>query len=110
MNEKDALFYTCEIIVALEYLHSKKIIYRDLKPENVLIDINGHIKLSDFGLAKRVQNLIDLNQTFCGSPEYLCPEMLSGKSHDFTVDFYTLGCIIYEMIAGFPPYFSKDKS
>lgn len=76
--EREAKFYICEIIVALEYLHSKNIIFRDLKPENVLIDINGHIKLSDFGLAKKVKSLFDLNKTFCGSPEYLCPEMLNG--------------------------------
>jgi len=78
LTERDSKFYICEIIVALEYLHSKNIIFRDLKPENVLIDINGHIKLSDFGLAKKVKSLFDLNSTFCGSPEYLCPEMLNG--------------------------------
>lgn len=78
MCERDAKFYICEIIVALEFLHSKNVIFWDLKPENVLIDINGHVKLSDFGLAKHVEMLTDLNWTFCGSPEYLCPEMLNG--------------------------------
>lgn len=106
LDEEVARFYICEIILALESLHEKKIIYRDLKPENVLLDITGHIKLSDFGLAKQLDQFDELNYTFCGSPEYLCPEMLFGQPHDFTVDFYTLGCLIYEMTCGYPPFYS----
>jgi serum/glucocorticoid-regulated kinase 2 len=79
--------------------------YRDLKPENILIDIDGHIKVSDFGLAKRLQHKDDLSATFCGSPEYLSPEMLMGQKHSRAVDFYTLGCLTYELLIGIPPYY-----
>lgn len=68
-----------------------KIIYRDLKPENILIDIEGHLKLADFGLAKVVSSHDALNDTFCGSPEYMSPEMLLGETHNRTLDFYTFG-------------------
>lgn len=96
-------------MAAIESLHDRNIIFRDLKPENILIDIDGHVKLSDFGLAKQVPSLQSLNETFCGSAEYLSPEMLNSKPHDFTVDFYTLGCLIYEMVTGFPPFYSRDR-
>jgi serum/glucocorticoid-regulated kinase 2 len=108
-NEQVAKFYLSEIIIALEFIHSQGIIYRDLKPENILIDIDGHIKITDFGLAKQLKNRDDLSSTFCGSPEYLCPEMLQGKKHSRAVDFYTLGCLAYELLIGIPPYYSEDR-
>jgi len=104
-NEQVAKFYLSEIIIALEFVHGKNIMYRDLKPENILIDIDGHVKVSDFGLAKQLVNKDDLSSTFCGSPEYLPPEMLMGKKHNKTVDFYTLGCLTYEILIGIPPYY-----
>lgn len=104
-----AKFYLSEIIVALEKIHSRNVMYRDLKPENILIDVDGHIKLSDFGLSKIIQKRDETSMTFCGSPEYLPPEMLYGLEHDRSVDFYTLGCLMYEMLIGFPPFHSVNK-
>ena len=102
-------FYLAEIIVALEKIHSRNVMYRDLKPENILIDVDGHIKISDFGLSKSIQRRDETSWTFWGSPEYLPPEMLLGQEHSRSVDFYTLGCLMYEMIVGFPPFHSVDK-
>ena len=101
-------FYMAEILVALEKIHSKNIMYRDLKPENVLIDIDGHIKLSDFGLSKQIKRRKETSTTFWGSPEYLPPEMLLGIEHSRAVDFYTFGWLLYEMIVGFPPFHSDN--
>ena len=109
ISESVSKFYICELIIALNSIHRRNIIYRDLKPENVLIGVDGHIKISDFGLAKIQKDLNDLNFTFCGSPEYLSPEMLLGTPHNYTVDYYTLGCFIYEIITGYPPFYSRDK-
>jgi len=81
--------------LALGYLHESKIIYRDLKPENILINEDGYIKLADFGLAKMVGD--KLANSFCGTPEYLAPEMIKGTGHDLTLDWWTLGIFIYEM-------------
>lgn len=91
MNTNIIKFYMAEIIVALEKIHLNNIMYRDLKPENVLIDIDGHIKIADFGLSKKIRKRDDTSMTFCGSPEYLPPEMLLGMEHSRKVDFYTLG-------------------
>eukprot|EP00825_Cyclidium_porcatum_P004679 TRINITY_DN12214_c0_g1_i2.p1 TRINITY_DN12214_c0_g1~~TRINITY_DN12214_c0_g1_i2.p1 ORF type:complete len:302 (-),score=55.45 TRINITY_DN12214_c0_g1_i2:17-922(-) len=96
------------MVLALEYLHTKNIIYRDLKPENVLIDQNGYIRLTDFGLSKK--NVIgDDALSVCGTPEYLAPEILLKQGHGKCVDWWTLGCIIYEMITGLPPYYSSNR-
>lgn len=77
LSEKEAKAYGAEILLALEYLHSKNIIYRDLKPENILLDHTGHCKLTDFGLSREVKDLeTDLTHTFCGTPQYLAPEIL----------------------------------
>ena len=105
-----ALFYTVEVMEALELLHSQNMLYRDLKPENILIGLDGHIKLADFGLSKELRRGDEYSTTFCGSPEYLCPEMLKGNPHNKTMDFYTLGCLLYEMICGFPPFYSHNKA
>ena len=91
LNEEIIKVYASQIIIMLKKIHEKKVIYRDLKPENILIDVHGNLKLADFGLAKIVPELDSLNDTFCGSPEYMAPEMLLGDSHDHTLDFYTFG-------------------
>lgn len=96
-----ARFYAAEIILTLEYLHSKNIVYRDLKPENILINTDGHIKLTDFGFAKKIR---DRTWTICGTPDYLAPEIIQTKGHGKAADWWALGVLIYEMLAGYPPF------
>ncbi|ORX47086.1 hypothetical protein BCR36DRAFT_97419 [Piromyces finnis] len=101
-----AKFYAAEVIVAFDYLHSMDIIYRDLKPENILLDNTGHIKIIDFGFAKYVP---DITYTLCGTPEYLAPEAIQMKAYGKSIDWYTLGILIYEMLCGFPPFYDEDR-
>ncbi|KIY65339.1 kinase-like protein [Cylindrobasidium torrendii FP15055 ss-10] len=93
-------FYSAEVYLALEYLHSHGIIYRDLKPENILLNHDGHIKLADFGFAKKC----DTTFTMCGTPDYIAPELIAKTRYNKSVDWYALGVLIYEMLAGMPPY------
>ena len=88
-----------------EYMHSKNIVYRDLKPENLLIDGQGYLKLTDFGFAKVVESR---TYTLCGTPEYLAPEILQNKGHSKPVDWWTLGILTFEMIAGIDPFNAED--
>jgi serum/glucocorticoid-regulated kinase 2 len=106
-SEERSRFYSAELLLALEHLHTLDVVYRDLKPENILLDYNGHIALCDFGLCK--VNMKDGNRTntFCGTPEYLAPEILSGHGYDRTIDWWTLGILLYEMMAGLPPFYDE---
>jgi len=97
-------FYISEIILALEYLHKNNMVYRDLKPENILLDAKGHIKLTDFGLSKMLNSSKDKAFTVCGTLQYLAPEMFTNQGYDKNVDWWALGCLIYEMLTGKLPF------
>lgn len=108
--EARARFYAAEITLAISYIHSLDIIYRDLKPENVLLDENGHIRLTDFGLSKEgISNSSSGANSFCGTPEYLAPEIINRQGHGRAVDWWSLGAVLYEMLTGLPPFYSQDK-
>ena len=109
-DEKRAKFYLCEILLALEDLHKRNIIFRDLKPENVVLDEEGHCKLTDFGLSKEGIDNDQYTKSFCGSIAYLAPEVLKKQGHGKAVDWYLLGVLLYEMLTGVTPYYDKNKN
>mmetsp|Transcript_15409 Transcript_15409/g.22369 ORF Transcript_15409/g.22369 Transcript_15409/m.22369 type:complete len:344 (+) Transcript_15409:37-1068(+) len=108
-DEPRAKFYAACMILALEHLHKLNIVYRDLKPENILIDDTGFAKITDFGLSK--ENIIDNTgaNSFCGTPEYLAPEILQKRGHGKAVDWWALAALIYEMLTGLPPFYTRDR-
>jgi serine/threonine protein kinase len=100
-------FYILELVLALESLHKNNMVYRDLKPENILLDSKGHVKLTDFGLSKILEDEDDKAFTLCGTPQYLAPEVLLKKGYDKMVDWWSLGCVMYEMLMGRLPFAIK---
>mmetsp|Transcript_22050 Transcript_22050/g.50380 ORF Transcript_22050/g.50380 Transcript_22050/m.50380 type:complete len:321 (+) Transcript_22050:67-1029(+) len=100
-----ACFYAAQITAIFEYCHGLNIVYRDLKPENVLLTSDGYVKLTDFGFAKVIEHR---TYTLCGTPEYIAPEVLLNKGHGKPVDWWTLGILIYEMVVGYPPFVDED--
>jgi len=108
-SEDRVRFYAAEIVSGLDYLHGAGVIYRDLKPENLLITREGHIVMTDFGLSKEgLHDKFDRTGTFCGTPEYLAPEVLEGKGYTKAVDWWSFGTLLYEMLTGLPPFYSED--
>jgi len=104
-DNSTSCFYAAQITAIFEYCHGLNIVYRDLKPENVLLTSDGYVKLTDFGFAKVIEHR---TYTLCGTPEYIAPEVLLNKGHGKPVDWWTLGILIYEMIVGYPPFVDED--
>lgn len=100
-SEKHALFYVAGVVFGFEHLHERRIIYRDLKPENLLLNETGHIKITDMGLAKFV---IGKTYTTCGTPDYFAPEVIASIGHTNAVDWWTLGILTFELMSGHPPF------
>ena len=109
MSEEEAFFYFSEICFAMKHLHENNIVYRDIKPENILIDFDGHLRIADFGLSKPNMQPDDVAYSFCGSPEYMAPEMLLKSGHSFQLDLYCLGALLYELVTGLPPFYSRNR-
>ncbi|XP_070573266.1 ribosomal protein S6 kinase beta-1-like [Ptychodera flava] len=107
--EDVACFYLSEIVLALEHLHEQGIIYRDLKPENIMLDAQGHVVLTDFGLCKESIEDGDMTHTFCGTIEYMAPEILTRSGHGKAVDWWSLGALMYDMLTGAPPFTAENR-
>ena len=109
-QDAEARFYTACVIKALEYLHDKGILYRDLKPENLLLDATGYVKLTDFGFSKQLVCPDEKSWTFCGTPEYVAPEIITNHAHDFRADIWSVGILMYELLTGAPPFTKKNNA
>ena len=107
LKENEVLFYVGEAILALNAVHTQNYIYRDLKPENLLVDLNGHAILTDFGLAKKVQRIDDLNYSQCGTLQVMAPEILADAGYCCLVDYYNIGTLAYELATGRTPIFTE---
>lgn len=109
LNEPVARLFTAEILLALEHLHERRIVFRDLKPGNIVHDDRGHAMLTDFGLSKEGVAGFRGARSFCGSVAYLAPEIVRRQEHGHAVDIYGLGVLLYEMLVGLPPYYTDDR-
>lgn len=109
LSEEHARFYAAEIVLALEHMHNSDIIYRDLKPENVLLDEHGHVRLTDFGFAKSEVVTVNATRTFCGTIHYMAPEIISKTGHGKPADWWALGCLIVEMLTGLTPFHAENR-
>lgn len=109
-NLERVRLYAAEIAMALGYLHSQGFLHRDMKPENILFDEKGNIRLTDFGLVKEMKPEGDSKSTFCGTPEYMAPEMIKGLKYDAAVDWWSLGVLTYEMFYGFPAFYDANTN
>ena len=107
-TEEDVKFYLAELAMALDHLHTLGIIYRDLKPENILLDSTGHISLTDFGLSKESLN-DEKSFSFCGTVEYMAPEIISRKGHTTAVDWWSFGVLMFEMLTGVLPFQGANR-
>lgn len=107
LDNHSARFYMAGTLLALDHLHERNIVYRDLKPENLLIDHRGYIKLADFGLAKKIPP-DGKTFTVCGTPEYMSPELIGRKGHNKAVDYWSIGILIFEMLSGMPPFYDDN--
>jgi serine/threonine protein kinase len=106
-EERTAHLYSAEVLTALAYLHERLIVYRDLKPENVVLDCDGHCLLTDFGLSK--EGVADITKSFCGSLAFMAPEVLKKRGHGHTVDIYGLGVLLFAMLTGKPPFYDRNR-
>merc|ERR1719453_2164212 len=104
-DEPGAKFYSAQVVLGFQHMHQKKVAYRDLKPENLVLDRHGYLKIVDFGLAKVVDGK---TWTLCGTPDYLAPEIIRNEGHDKAVDYWALGVLVYELVAGLPPFYADD--
>lgn len=108
-DDNTARFYTACVVEAFDYLHSHGIVYRDLKPENLLLDVAGYVKLVDFGFAKKLKDG-ETTKTFCGTPDYVAPELILIKGHDKSADYWSLGILMFELLTGEPPFADEPDS
>jgi serine/threonine protein kinase len=110
-SESRTQLYAAEILLSLGYLHRMGLVYRDLKPENILVDADGHIRITDFGLVKpKMESSKSTTSTFCGTPEYVAPEMLVGKPYTKSVDWWSFGILVFEMLVGIPPFYNENTN
>jgi len=108
-SEEEARLYICQVILAIEHLHKHNIIFRDLKPGNIVLDKHGNVKLTDFGLSKENVGEFSENRSFVGSIAYLAPEILKKQAHHKSIDWYLTGVLLYEMLVGIPPYYNNNR-
>ncbi len=109
LKENDARFYTACTLAGFAHIHKQGYVYRDLKPENLLIDREGYVRICDFGFAKKLKRG-QKTQTLCGTPEYLAPELVLSRGHNSAVDHWALGILIYELLCGCTPFVDPDQS